>query len=54
MGHAHSNEKSWTEGYVRRSMKKKLAKTLFCEVCISKIPSYLEVGRTCLQLTGST
>ena len=34
---------NWTEDYVRRSVKKKKMKAMFCEVCCVRIPNYLEV-----------
>lgn len=38
-----SESTNWSEGYVRRSVKKKVQKAMFCEVCGVKIASYLEV-----------
>lgn len=38
------DECSWNEGYMKRSVKKKMQKSMFCEVCGVKIPSYLEVS----------
>ena len=37
-----SESTNWSEGYVRRSVKKKVQKAMFCEVCGVKIASYLE------------
>lgn len=36
-------EPTWTEEYVKRSVKKKLGKSMFCEVCGVAIPSYSSV-----------
>ena len=36
-------EPTWSEEYVKRSVKKKLEKSMFCEVCGLAIPSYSSV-----------
>lgn len=43
-GIVSAESRNWSEGYVRRSVKKKMQKSMFCEVCGVKIASYLEVG----------